>query len=151
MDILSEALKISKLLAKANLKWTFVGGVAVGIHGLIRATEDIDIVINPNDLKKLDALLIKNNFVINPQPMKFKDGFVLHRRVKIVGKEYFVLDIMIPPDNFPELLKNRQAGLISGTKVYVAAKPDLIRMKRGTGRLKDRLDAENLEGKNDRP
>jgi len=145
MDILNEALNFAKLMNDADFEWAFVGGVAVGIHGFIRATEDIDILINIDDLSKLDIILQKNGFLINKQPIKFKDGFALYRRFKIIGDEHFILDLMIAPDSFSELLQNRQAGSIDGYKVFVVTKQDLIRMKNGTGRIKDKMDAEELE------
>ena len=151
MDILTEAVNIAKLLEKADIEWAFVGGVAVGIHGFIRATEDIDIVINQQDLSKLDQLLEKCEFIINKDPITFKDGFMLYRRVKLIGDEYFMLDVMLPPENFSGLLKNRQEGTISGIKVFVAARQDLIKMKKGTGRNKDKIDADELEKINMNP
>ena len=145
MDILNEALNFAKLMDAADIEWAFVGGVAVGIHGFIRATEDIDILINIDDLSKLDIILQKNGFLINKQPINFKNGFTLYRRVKIIDDAHFILDLMIPPDDFSELLQNRQTGFIDGYKVFVVTKQDLIRMKSGTGREKDKMDAKELE------
>ena len=100
MEIFEEALNISRILSESNIRWTFAGGIAVGIHGYIRATEVIDIVIDKNDLRELDQKLEHAGFIINQEPIQFKDGFTAFRRMKIVGKDYMVLDILIPPDNW---------------------------------------------------
>lgn len=140
MDILNEAMSLAKLLGSSDIEWAFVGGVAVGIHGFVRATEDIDIVVNPKDLEKLDGLLKRNGFIINKKPIQFSDGFKLYRRIKVFGKDFFMLDVMIPPDDFQKMLLDRQEGLIAGVKVYVVSKAELIRMKKGAGRAKDQMD-----------
>jgi len=145
MDLLTEALAISTLLDESGLRWMFVGGVAVGIHGYIRATEDIDIVIDEEDLQKIDPILGKNGFIINEAPIKFDDGFTLHRRVKISGDEYFVVDLLVPPEEKKDMLSHRIEGTVAGSRVYVASKEDLIQMKRGANRLQDKVDISELE------
>ncbi len=149
IDIVKEAVAISKLLAASGIKWPCVGAQAVGIYGYIRATEDVDIVISPDDLEKLDLLLKEKGFIIHKDSIDFKDGFKLFRRVKIVGSEYFVLDILIPSDNFSQLLENRLEGLIEDATVYVISKQDLVSMKRISGRDQDMVDIAELE-KNER-
>ena len=148
MNIINEAISLSKLLGDSNIKWAFVGGVAVGIHGYIRATEDIDIIIEPKHLGKLDAILKDHGYIINNDSIDFKDGYMLFRRVKIIGEEYFILDVLVPPENYVNILKNRIEGLIDGIKVFVISKNDLIRMKRQSGRKIDIIDIEELEKKN---
>ncbi|NOY74959.1 MAG: nucleotidyltransferase family protein [Kiritimatiellaeota bacterium] len=144
MDILNEAIGLAALLGSSDIEWAFVGGVAVGIHGFVRATEDIDIVINRSDLESLDELLRKHGFIINKDSLRFSDGFELYPRIKVIGKDFFKLDVMIPPENFKEILLNRQEGFVSGIRVYVVSKSDLIRMKKGTGRSKDKMDVSAL-------
>lgn len=62
IDILKEACKLTEALNKAKIDWAFVGGVAVGIYGFIRATEDIDIIVDERDLLKIDVILKKKWF-----------------------------------------------------------------------------------------
>ncbi len=145
MDILREAISLSRLLSESGIEWAFVGGVAVGIHGYIRATEDIDIVIKEEDLPKLDELLAQEDYIANPVPVEFSDGFVLYRRVKVRGNDFFTLDVLIPPADFSDLLDKREQGTVSGLKIFVARKEDLIEMKKSAGRRKDIVDIEELE------
>ena len=42
-------------LSRAQVDFIVIGGVAVGVHGFIRATEDLDIVPDP-DVANLERL-----------------------------------------------------------------------------------------------
>lgn len=145
-DIVSEALALGKLLSDSGIRWAFAGGIAVGIHGYIRATEDVDIVIDPRFLERLDDILKESGYIIGKDPIPFKDGFSVYRRVKIEGNDYFVLDVMIPPPGFDSLLENRVEGSIDGFPVFAVSRRDLIEMKKLAGRSKDLADVAELEG-----
>ena len=43
------------VLTEAKVEFVVIGGIAVGLHGFLRATEDLDIVPNP-DAGNLDRL-----------------------------------------------------------------------------------------------
>ncbi len=144
-DILKEALALARILSESGVNWAFAGGVALGIHGYIRATEDIDIVIDPQGIERLDSILKQHGFIISKSTIPFKDGFTVHRRVKITGNDYFVLDVMIPPPGFASLLDNRVEGRVEGFPVFVVTREDLIRMKRLAGRDRDLADIAELE------
>ena len=90
-------------------------------------------------------MLVNEDYIINDQSIDFSDGFVLYRRVKVVGNDFFSLDVLIPPAEFVGLLKNREQGSLSGLKIYVAGKDDLIRMKKSAGRDIDLVDIKELE------
>lgn len=145
IDILREAVTLGKLLGQLDITWAFIGGVAVGIHGYIRATEDIDIILNISDLDKLDTILKDQGYIIHKDSINFEDGFRLFRRVKIIGEEYFVLDALVPPEEFNFLFENRFEGLLDETKIFVISKENLLWLKKHTGRKIDLADAEALE------
>jgi hypothetical protein len=48
MDALDDALRVIASLNDANVDYVVVGGVALNLHGLIRATEDLDIFVRPD-------------------------------------------------------------------------------------------------------
>lgn len=47
MDALDDALRVIASLNDLGVDYVVVGGVAVNLHGLIRATEDLDVFIRP--------------------------------------------------------------------------------------------------------
>lgn len=144
-DIFQEAVKISKLFNESKINWAFVGGIAVGIYGFIRATENIDIIISENDLQKIDKILIKENFIINDSPMKFSDGYQCYRRLKFYEDgSFFVLDLLMHPTESSRILSRKIRGQFNQQDAYIINKEDLIKMKQQANRPKDKIDLENL-------
>lgn len=47
MDPLDDALRVIASLNEAGVDYVVVGGVVVNLHGLIRATEDLDVFVRP--------------------------------------------------------------------------------------------------------
>jgi len=45
---LDEALRVIDAFNEARVEYVVVGGVAVNLHGLVRATEDLDVFVKPN-------------------------------------------------------------------------------------------------------
>jgi hypothetical protein len=48
MDPVDEALRVIEQLNFAGVDYVVVGGVALNVHGLVRATEDLDVFIRPD-------------------------------------------------------------------------------------------------------
>ncbi len=142
-DSFEEALKIASILNDCNVTWAFVGGIAVAVHGYIRATEDVDVVILLTDLKKIDSALKKEGYIINEEPIKFNDGFELFRRVLIRGSFYFVLDLLISPEQ-DGIFEGCLFSKFQNKDVRVISKSKLLQMKRSAGRPKDILDIDAL-------
>lgn len=54
-----EADELLLALRNANVRFVVIGGIAVGVHGYVRATKDLDIVPRPDleNLRRLAGLL----------------------------------------------------------------------------------------------
>lgn len=54
-----EILRVLRAFEAAGLEYVLIGATAMGIHGLVRATEDIDLVIRatPENVERLRAAL----------------------------------------------------------------------------------------------
>lgn len=48
VDALDEALRVIASLNEARVDYVVVGGVALNVHGLVRATEDLDVFVRPD-------------------------------------------------------------------------------------------------------
>jgi hypothetical protein len=55
VDALDDAVRVIASLNDANVDYVVVGGVALNLHGLVRATEDLDIFVRP-DPDNIDRL-----------------------------------------------------------------------------------------------
>lgn len=148
-------------LADAGVRYILIGGLAVGAHGFPRATKDVDIVPAPDapNLERLAAVLRAVDatnyglgdfdpaeFPFDPlDPHQLAEGgnFVLATRL---GR----LDIMqwvpgIPGERaFEHLARDAVETALSGRRVEVCSRDDLIAMKRAAGRPQDLLDLEEL-------
>jgi hypothetical protein len=48
MDAIDDALRVVESLNLALVEYVVVGGVALNLHGLVRATEDLDVFVKPD-------------------------------------------------------------------------------------------------------
>ena len=121
-----------------------LGGFALALHGAIRATKDIDVLIEPtleNARRALEALRGLTYGIAR----KLDPAEVITRAITIVGDDPRVDLLTIAwsvryADAAPSLLRIR----VDDVEIPVADLETLIRSKQ-TGRLQDRADVETLE------
>lgn len=145
---LTKSLELIRELNSNNVDYIVIGGIALLLHGVVRATEDIDIFINPtvdNIIKMKKALRsVWNDSAIEEIS-----------EADLLG-DYPALRYGPPDDSISVdiLTKLGEAILfndleveiveIEGIKVKVATVKTLIRMKNNTVRLQDKADVEAL-------
>ncbi len=148
-------------LTGAQVEFVVIGGVAVGVHGFIRATKDLDIVPDPSpeNLERLARLLKEINaqhvgledfspeeFPYDPtDPVGLAEGANFRLETSLGP-----LDIMqwvqgIDQDlAYTELAPRAIPVTFRDTQVQVCALEDLRTMKRAAGRPEDLKDLERL-------
>ncbi len=135
-------MDISSLLKSLNarhVRFVVIGATAFPAHGYIRATADIDLLIEPtlaNARRTLQALADVGYDVLDLVPEEFLQKKILLRQ--------YILATDIHPSakgvSFDVVWRNRIRDQIEGVPVYVASLGDLIKMKRAANRPKDRDD-----------
>lgn len=141
-------------LEKANIPYAIVGGYAVALHGAIRGTIDIDIVIHwtlknlENVEKAFNELGLVSLIPIDSKSLfHFRDEYIQNRN--LIAWNFYdpnnpvnQIDIIINYD-----LKNAHTKTIntSSGKLRVLSLNDLIAMKRASGRPQDLEDIKALE------
>lgn len=153
-------VELLQSLAEAQVQYVLVGGLAVQLHGFMRSTFDIDLVLSMND-ENIDrfivvanrhglvpAMPVSINTLRNPGQIdlwlqeKGMLAFAL-REPQIGGS---VVDILVRPDvPFDKLMSNAVVGELFALQVWIASIDDLLVMKRIANRPKDQLDVEALE------
>lgn len=156
-------MKIANLLqslADAQVDYVLVGGLAVQLHGFLRATVDIDLVLAMNDANLDRFIEVAKHYGLQPvipvpidalknaqqidQWHKEKGMLAFALREPQVGGS--VIDVLVRPDiSFEKLASNAVVGKLFGRQVMIASIDDLLAMKRIANRPKDRLDIEALE------
>jgi hypothetical protein len=147
-------------LSDAEIRYVLVGGLAVQLHGFLRATFDIDLVLSMNDenLSRFIALAKSCGLVPSiPVPIEAlgdaaqidqwhreKNMLAFSLREPQVGG--LVVDVIVRPVvAFDTLASNAMTSELSGRRVLIAAIDDLLVMKRAANRPRDVLDIAALE------
>lgn len=153
-------VELFKALNKGRVRYLVVGGIAVNLHGIVRLTQDVDLMLalDAANLRRFVSAVKKYAFKpVVPvkledltDPVKVRDwienkhmlAFGLRPRNPVDP----TLDILLkPPIDFKAAYARRVMASVGGSKVPVAAVEDIIAMKTGTGRQKDEADVLSLK------
>lgn len=133
-----------KLLNDQFADYIIIGAQALAAHGCARATNDLDILINPsaNNIAKVRTAL--ESFGFDTSEATVED----FQTKKVLFRKYWY-DVDIHPDASgvvtEEALKHRVPGMYEGIPTAYASLDDLIAMKRAAGRPQDLEDLRYLE------
>ena len=157
---MGELQKIFSALADAQVRYLVVGGVAVVMHGYLRMTADLDLILDfesRNVLSALDALSALGYQPRVPVPLKqFADPEIRRSWVEEKNMEVFSLwnpampmtevDLFVTERlSFEQAYSRGVQAQVGGVPVVVASIEDLITLKRIAGRSKDLADITELE------
>jgi hypothetical protein len=149
LDLVAELLAIARALGASNLPYAVCGGVAVTIHGAVRSTKDIDLLVRREDRTAVLAKVGELGFVLEALPMVFGAGTEAAREVQRVSKPgggtLLTLDLLFVDSIYAQIWDRRERVDWEGTPLWVVSREGLIRMKRIAGRLQDLADIEKLE------
>ena len=144
---------------KKEVKYVIVGGIAINLHGFLRSTADMDILVDMTDenLKKIVNILKKKGYHVKQpvDPMgianeKTRHDWIHGKNMKAFNfykeNEYKEVDIIIEsPISYQEAKKNALQLKIGSMKISVISIDDLIKMKSHTGRDVDQKDIKQLK------
>lgn len=141
--------KLLVILAEAGVQFVIVGGVAVTLHGYVRLTEDVDILIEasaPNIQRFLDSLAnYGEGFARELSPDDFTDE---EGAIRIVEEaELSQIDIFTRMSGlrYPDLRSDAAILTLRGHSIPYASKAALIRLKSQSVREKDQFDVAALK------
>jgi hypothetical protein len=144
-------LELLGALEREGVDYVLVGGVAVNLHGIVRATEDIDLFVRPevDNLERLKAALraVWNDPVIDEITASDFLGDYPTLRYGPPDDDV-IIDVLTRLGTrfrFEDL--EGETLMLEGVKVRVATPATLLRMKTGTLRPIDRADARALAEK----
>jgi hypothetical protein len=136
-------LRVCSLLNKHEAKYLVVGARACWLHGYIRATLDVDILV-PEDLKNHELIIaalseLKDGFAAQLTPQDFVDNIV----VKIADEVEVDVSTRAWMVTYDEAQKSALRRTIEDLEVPYVDLPTLIRSK-STHREQDKVDVERL-------
>lgn len=139
-----DLIALCRSLNEQGVKYILIGGFAVVLHGFVRGTKDIDLLLdvsssNIRKLKKAMAALpdnaialIKDDEVEKYSVVRIADEFVVDLMAKACGIDY---------ENAAKEIEFKE---VEGVKIPIPKKELLIRMK-NTFRDSDKMDVRFLK------
>src|SRR5690606_32056234 len=98
MDLFDELEGVVRSLEAAKLDYALVGALALAVHGVPRATADIDLLVLPDDVEAVLQTVSALGFRFPAAPMSFADGTRIRRVNKISGGDHLTLDLLLASD-----------------------------------------------------
>jgi len=145
-----------RILSDEGVRFVVIGGYAGGLLGAPLITNDLDICYDrsKDNLVRLAAALVRMNAKLRVANVDEELPFILDARTLAAGDSFTFttdlgsLDVLGTPSGtagYPDLAARAQLQPVSGDlSVPVVVLGDLMRMKRASGRIKDRLQLEVL-------
>jgi hypothetical protein len=145
----NEILRALRAFETTGLEYVLIGAAAMGFHGLVRATEDLDLFIRAT-AENVERLRTALSVVYDDDPhiaeivaTDLLGEYPAVRYYPPTGDLYFdVLTRLGEAASFETI--DAEVKDIDGTLVRVATPAALYKMKKGTVRLQDQADAAAL-------
>jgi hypothetical protein len=144
-----EILRVLRAFEASGLEYVLIGATAMGFHGVVRATEDLDLFIRATaeNVERLRTAL-RASYADDPHIDEISAADLLGEYPAVryyppSGDLYFdILTRLGEAASFETV--DAEIKDIEGTRVTVATPAALYRLKKGTVRAKDREDARAL-------
>ena len=136
-------LNVCRLLNEEAAEYLVVGAWALILNGLIRATEDVDILIAENPLNYQKVIAALSRLPDGAAAELVPEDFAENSFVKIADEIEVDVGIRAWSVTYAEAFPNAQKTSVEGVEIPYLSLPDLIRSKQ-TPRDQDRVDLENL-------
>lgn len=119
----------------------------MAIHGLPRATIDIDLLVLTEDLEKVWNAAQNLGYDVEGLPLHFHDGVIEMRRISKIDKEskkLFTLDFLLVTEELKGVWESRELIEWEDGITWAVSRKGLIKLKKISGREQDLLDIKKL-------
>ena len=143
--MLNRLQDVFRSFQRHDVKYVVIGGIAAILHGVPRATFDLDILIEAtpeNAQRLLDALLdagLGTAALTSPPDVLANEITIFKDRVRVD------VQTSTPGLRFADAWSRRMTVTYQGQEFFVLSKEDLVRSKRAAGRPVDLEDVRLLE------
>ena len=152
--------RVLSALNAAGVRYLVVGGVAVVLHGFLRTTKDLDLVLQldpDNVLRGLQAFRSLGFQPVVPVPLEsfadpaIRESWIRDKNLLVFSlwhpdRHGFQIDLFASePFDFAEVHARALRVPLETTEATVIGARDLIALKRQAGRSQDLADIEALE------
>jgi len=147
-SLLEEFVNFTESLNRENIDYAICGGWAMAIHGLPRATVDIDLLILSEDLERVWKTAQNLGYDVEGLPLHFHNGAIEIRRISKIDKEtkrLYTVDFLLVTEPLKEVWKNRELIEWEDGKTWAVSREGLVLLKTISGREQDLLDIKKLK------
>ncbi len=147
-SLLEEFVNLTETLNREQIDYAICGGWAMAIHGLPRATVDIDLLVLTEDLENVWKTAQNLDYDVEGLPLHFHDGAIEIRRISKIDKEskrLFTLDFLLVTEQLKVVWENRELIEWEDGKTWTVSREGLILLKTISGREQDLLDIKKLQ------
>jgi predicted nucleotidyltransferase len=136
--------RVARYLDEAGVEYALIGGYALAVHGLVRMTEDIDVLVNPSaaNSRKWIVALSKLPDGAAKELESDPDVFRAQKTYAVRINDEFTIDVLPGASGhaWEELRPFIEELVLEGTRVRVLNLEGLLKTK-GGARPKDQADA----------
>jgi hypothetical protein len=139
----NRVLRVCRLLNRHRARYLLAGGVAANLHGSVRATKDVDILV-PRDEANMARVLAALGELPYGIANELEAAAIVRNPITIVGDDPRV-DILTVAwtVTFEHAWDRRVVRRVEGTRVPYLGRDDLVASKQ-TGRASDTADIDRL-------
>lgn len=148
LDLYEEFAALIDALETARAEYAVCGGLAMAIHGLARATVDVDLIAPAKAGERVLAVAHTLGYTVPALPMTFAAGAVEIQRVTKIdstSRDLLSLDLLLVTQATEAVWQTRMRVRWERGEVWVVSRQGLISLKRLRGSGQDQDDIRRLE------
>lgn len=152
VDLFQELQILLDALRRGAVPHALCGGLALAVHGFVRATEDIDLLVEESALAGLRSTVAPLGYRFDPVPKSFQNGqVIIFRLLKTAGKDFVLLDVLLVTPATQFAWDTRREFPTDFGPVTVASPAGLIHLKNLRRSGQDQDDIRQLQSLLDEP
>ncbi len=148
LDLYEELKTLVSRLNTAKMDYALCGGLALAVHGIPRATIDIDILVQRARLEEVYNLARELGYVLEAKPMTFAQEMIEIHRVSKIDPEtgdLLSLDFLLATPGIDSVWRSRREVEWEGGKLWLVSREGLIALKSLRGSGQDLDDIQKLK------
>ena len=148
MNFLEEFRRVIHGLEARGVEYAVVGGWALAFHGVVRATDDIDLLIVTESVDEARQVALELGFIIQNPAVSMHGGRIQLQRVSRPEPDWvdglLVLDFLLVTPDILDVWDGRERISTGFGEVSVVSLEGFVKLKQISGRAKDLADVEAL-------
>jgi hypothetical protein len=149
MDLTEEFKQVVTAIRHARIEHALCGGFALAAYGIVRATEDIDLLVQEDEVPALSAVLTELGYQREQAPLLFQLGRLTMERFfnpDRQSEDFVIVDLLLVGELTRRAWESRRAVESDLGPLVVVSPAGLIELKSLRGSGQDLDDIAKLRG-----